>query len=106
MESIQKLPEDVRMTIRSFMSHPVADLLRPTINEHLDYSQNINDPVCGLNTFYMFFFTNRKLISVMTLLDKLHNAFGAEVRIPEVALRPTLWPLYDQEFPGYFDEQN
>jgi hypothetical protein len=100
MESVQKLPEDVRMTIRSFMSHPVADLLRPTINEHLDYSQNINDPVCGLNTFYMFFF------SVMTLLDKLHNVFGAEVRIPEVALRPTLWPLYDREFPGYFDEQN
>jgi len=43
---------------------------------------------------------------VMTLLDKLHSAFGVEVRISEVALRPTLWPLYDREFPGYFDEQN
>ncbi len=41
----------------------------------------------------------------MTTLKHMQTLLGADVRVSEWALRPRLWPLYEQLFPNYFEEQ-
>jgi hypothetical protein len=54
------------------------------------------------NTFYIYYFTSRRLTSIMDAIERIQALSGADVRVSEYALRPTLWPLYAQAFPNYF----
>ena len=56
------------------------------------------------NTFYIYYFTTKKLVSIMDAIEHIQALSGAGVRVSEYALRPTLWPLYAQVFPNYFQD--
>ncbi len=60
-------------------------------------TQTYPDP----NIFYLYFFTNKKLVNAIQIEDFV----GADVRVSEWMLRPTLWPPYEQAFPNCFEEQ-
>ena len=57
------------------------------------------------NTFYIYFFTCKKLERVMEAMKHIQEFTGGRVRVCEFVLRPTLWPLYDKAFPNYFNAE-
>lgn len=108
MELIESLQEDVRSVVRGFCSHPTADALREHIADHQEYLITLPEPQTypEANTFYLYYFTNKKLLHIMTAIRQIQALTGAEVRISEWSLRPKLWPLYEQAFPNYFEDQD
>ena len=40
----------------------------------------------------------------MTATEQIQALSGADVRVSEWALRPKLWPVYEQAFPNYFED--
>jgi len=40
----------------------------------------------------------------MAAIEHIQALSGADVRVSEYALRPSLWPLYEQAFPNYFHD--
>jgi hypothetical protein len=106
MELIKSLPKDVCSLVRSFCSHPTADALREHIADHQEYLITLPEPQTypEANTFYMYYFTNKKLLHIMTAIRQIQALTGAEVRISEMALRPKLWHLYEKAFPNYFED--
>ena len=40
----------------------------------------------------------------MDAIEHIQSLSGADVRVSEYALRPSLWPLYEQAFPNYFHD--
>ena len=40
----------------------------------------------------------------MDAIEHTQALSGADVRVSEYALRPSLWPLYAQAFPNYFHD--
>ena len=106
MEHIEHLPQEIRSVVRGFCSHPIADALRPHVVGYKWYSAALaTQTYPDGNTFYLYFFTNKKLVNVMATLKEMQTLLGADVRVSEWALRPKLWPLYEQAFPNYFIEQ-
>ena len=40
----------------------------------------------------------------MAAIEHIQALSGADVRVSEYALRPSLWPLYEEAFPNYFHD--
>ena len=89
MELIENLPQEIRSVVRGFCSHPIADTLRPHMFDHKVYSDTlpIQQTYPDANPFYLYFFTNNKLVNVMTTLKQIQTLIGADVRVSEWALR-------------------
>jgi hypothetical protein len=58
-----------------------------------------------LHTFYVFFFLERKMDALPKLLDEMYERLGVSVGIDSDYFRPSLWQLYEREFPGYFSRR-
>ena len=88
--------------MQRFRSHPTADAVRRTIElwggEH--------STTLPTDTFYIYFFTCKKLERVMEAMKHIQEFTGGRVRVCEFVLRPTLWPLYDKAFPNYFNAES
>ena len=105
MELIENLPQEIRSVVRGFCSHPIADTLRPHMFDYKVYSDTLaTQTYPDANIFYLYFFTNKLLVKIISAVKRIEGV-GAEVRISEWSLRPKLWPLYEQAFPNYFEEQ-
>ena len=106
MEVLEGLTPELRSVVRKFCSHPAADALRKTVARWEDYSGILpeDETYPDANTFYIYYFTSRRLTSIMDAIERIQALSGADVRVSEYALRPTLWPLYAQAFPNYFHD--
>ena len=96
-------PKEIQQAVQRFRSHPTADAVRRTIELWGEYSTGIpaDNTYPDANTFYIYFFTRKKLERVMEAMEFT----GGRVRVCEFVLRPTLWPLYDRVFPNYFNAE-
>ena len=92
--------------MRKFCSHPAADALRKTVADWGDYSGILpeDQTYADANTFYIYYFTSRTLTSIMAAIEHTQALSGADVRVSDSAHRPSLWPLYEQAFPNYFQD--
>ena len=103
----QDLPEEIRSRIYKFMSHPLADVMRPLVEHWREWDQSLQGffeehLTVSANTFYMFHFSNQKLKKVAQGLERVQTKFGIRLGVSERSLRPRLWRLYEREQPGFF----
>ena len=89
---MDNLPPGISTHIFRFLSHPAADAIRDRINEFQTFRSS------DLHTFYIFFFLQRKLNALPDILDEMHD----HMEIDSYYFRPSLWELYEKQFPGYF----
>ena len=96
-------PKEIQQAVQRFRSHPTADAMRRTIELWGEYSAGIpaDNTYPDANTFYIYFFTCKRLERVMEAMKHIQDLTGGRARVCEFALRPTLWPLYDKAFPNY-----
>ncbi len=82
------------------MSHPASDAIRSRIDEYQAF--------CNLHqsddrhTFYIFFFLDGKIRSIINTLDNLYEQTGINVGVDDSYFKPSLWRLYENPYPGYF----
>jgi len=100
---MEKLPSSINAHICRFLSHPVADAIRNRITEFQTFSGQFGSS--DMHTFYIFFFLERKMDSLPQLLDEMYEQLGVSVGIDSDYFRPSLWQLYENQFPGYFSRQ-
>ncbi len=100
---MNKLPVGVQHGIFRFLSHPATDAIRKRIPEFQAFSRQYGSS--DMRTFYMFFFLERKMMSLPMIIDKLHEQFGDNIDIDSDYFRPSLWRLYESHFPGYFSQR-
>ena len=93
---MEKLPSSINAHIFRFLTHPVADAIRDNITEFQSFADP-NGP-SDKHTFYIFFFLGRKLSALSKLLDEIPECMD----IDSYYFRPSLWELYEKQFPGYF----
>ena len=76
MEHIEHLPQEIRSVVRGFCSHPIADALRSHVVEYKVYSDTRPTPQTypDANTFYIYFFTNKKLVNVIATFKHADSA--------------------------------
>lgn len=100
-------PKEIQQAVQRFRSHPTADAVRRTVEQWGEYSTTLpaDDAYPEANTFYIYFFTCKKLERVMEAMKHIQEFTGGRVRVCEFVLRPTLWPLYDKAFPNYFNAE-
>ena len=96
---MEKLPSSINAHIFRFLSHPVADAIRNRITEFQTFSSQYGSS--DLHTFYIFFFLDRKMDALPKLLDEMYEQLGVSVGIDSDYFRPSLWQLYEIQFPGY-----
>jgi hypothetical protein len=101
---MEKLPSSINAHIFRFLSHPVADAIRNRITEFQTFSGQFGSS--DLHTFYIFFFLERKMDALPKLLDEMYERSGVSVGIDSDYFRPSLWQLYEIQFPGYFSRHN
>jgi len=89
---MENLPPGISTHIFRFISHPAADAIRDMITEFQTFRSS------DLHTFYIFFFLQRKLNALPDVLDEMHD----HMEIDSYYFRPSLWELYEKQFPGYF----
>ena len=89
---MENLPPGISTHIFRFISHPAADAIRDMITEFQTFRSS------DLHTFYIFFFLQRKLNALPDMLDDMHD----HMEIDSYYFRPSLWELYEKQFPGYF----
>ena len=105
MEVLEGLTPELRSVVRQFCSHPAADALRKSVANWNDHLNTLTDDThLGANTFYMFYFTVRRLESIMSIVEQIPEMSGVHFSVSEMALRPKLWRLYEQAFPNYFED--
>ena len=97
---MKNLPSSINVHIFRFRSHPVADAIRTRITEFHAFSSQYGSS--ALHTFYIFFFLDRKMDALPKLLDEMYERLGVSVGIDSDYFRPSLWQLYEIQFPGYF----
>ena len=97
---MENLPSSINVRIFRFLSHPVADALRDSITEFQAFSGQYGS--ADLHTFYIVFFLDRKMDALPQILDEMYERLGVSVGIDSDYFRPSLWRLYEREFPGYF----
>ena len=97
---MEKIPSSINAHIFRFLSHPVADAIRNRITEFQTLSSQYGSS--DLHTFYIFFFLDRKMDALPKLLDEMYERLGVSVGIDSDYFRPSLWQLYEIQFPGYF----
>ena len=93
---MEKLPSSINAHIFRFLTHPVADAIRDNITEFQSFADP-NGP-SDKHTFYIFFFLERKLSALSKVLDEIPEG----VPFDNHYFRPSLWELYERQFPGYF----
>ena len=93
---MENLPPGISTHIFRFLSHPAADAIRNRILEYQAFSRRYE--LSDLHTFYIFFFLQRKLNALPDVLDEMHD----HMEIDSYYFRPSLWELYEKQFPGYF----
>lgn len=99
----QDLPEEIRSSVYKFMSHPLADVMRPLVEHWQDWGEILGHAqIISANTFYMFHFSNAKLRKVERELERVQTKFGIRLGVSERSLRPRLWRMYEREQPGFF----
>ena len=105
MEVIESLTPELQSVVRKFCSHPTADALRQAITSWGEYSLTLPEDQTypDANTFYMYYFTLKKVEEALIAIERVQDLTGADVRVHEYAVRPKLWPLYDKAFPTYFE---
>ena len=96
---MEKLPSSINAHISRFLSHPVANAIRNRITEFQTSSGQFGSS--DLHTFYIFFL-ERKMDALPKLLDEMYERLGVSVGIYSDYFRPSLWQLYEIQFPGYF----
>ncbi len=89
---MENLPPGISTHIFRFISHPAADAIRDMITEFQTFRSS------DLHTFYIFFFLQRKLNALPDVLEEMHD----HMEIDSYYFRPSLWELYEKQFPGYF----
>ena len=99
---MDKLPSSINAYIFRFLSHPVADAIRNRITEFQTFSGQFGSS--DSRTFYIFFFLERKMDGLPQLLDEMYEQLGVSVGIDSDYFRPSLWQLYESQFPGYFSQ--
>ena len=106
MDVLEVLTPELQSVVRQFCSHPAADALCKTLADWgdcigiLPEDQTYPDAI----TFYVYYFTSRRLTNIMAAIEHLQALSGADVRVSEYALRPSLWPLYEEVFSNYFHD--
>jgi len=97
-------PKEIQEAVQRFRSHPTADAVRRTVELWGEYSTTLpaDNTYPEANTFYIYFFTCKKLERVMEAMMHIQEFTRERVRVSEFVLRPTLWHLYDKAFPNYF----
>jgi hypothetical protein len=93
---MENLSTGISTHIFRFLSHPVADAIRDRIAEFQTFRSS------DLHTFYILFFLQRKLNALPEILDEMHD----RMEIDSYYFRPSLWELYEKQFPGYFFPQH
>ena len=105
MEVLEGLTPELRSVVRQFCSHPAADALRKSVANWNDHLNTLTDDThLGANTFYMFYFTVRRLESIMSIVEQILEMSGVHFSVSEMALRPKLWRLCEQAVPNYFED--
>ena len=95
---METLPYSIHAHIFLFLSHPVADASRQRISEFRAFSSQYGSS--DLHTFYIFVFLERKLNALPKILDEMYERLGVSVGIDSDYFRPSLWGLYESQFPG------
>ena len=103
----QDLPEEIRSRIYKFMSHPLADAMRPLVEHWREWDDSLQGffeehLTVSANTFYMFHFSNQKLKKVAQGLERVQTKFGIRLGVSERSLRPRLWRMCEPEQAGFF----
>ena len=106
MKFIESLTPEIRSVVRKFCSHPTADALRKTVADWGDYSDILPEDQTypDANTFYVCYFTMKKLANIMIAFEKILEMSGVHFTVSDMALRPKLWPLYEEDFTNYFQD--
>ena len=99
---MKQRPPSINKYIFRFLSHPVADAIRDRVTEFQTFSNKFGSS--DLHTFYIFYFLDRKMDSLPTILDEIYGEFGVSMGIDSDYFRPSLWQLYESQFPGYFSQ--
>ena len=97
---MKQLPPSINNYIFRFLSHPVADAIRDKVTEFQTFSVHFGSS--DLHTFYIFSFLDRKMDALPRILDEMYEHFGVSMGIDSDYFRPSLWQLYESQFPGYF----
>ena len=100
---MNKLPVGVQNGIFRFLSHPAADAIRERVLEFQAFSRPYGPS--DMHTFYIYFFLERKMMALPKVIDEIHEQFGDNVGIDSDYFRPSLWRLYENNFPGYFSQR-
>ncbi len=96
---MKKLPPSINNYIFRFLSHPVADTIRDRVTEFQTFAKQFGSS--DLHTFYIFFFLERKITALPRILDEMYEQLGVNKGIDSDYFRPSLWQLYESQFPGY-----
>ena len=99
---IKQLPSSINNYIFRFLSHPVADAIRDKVTEFQTFAEHFGSS--DLHTFYIFYFLDRKMDSIPRILDEIYGECGVSMGIDSDYFRPSLWQLYESQFPGYFSQ--
>ena len=99
---MKQLPPSINNYILRFLSHPVADAIRDRVTDFQTFAKQFGSS--DLHTFYIFFFLERKLTALPRIHDEMYEQLGVSVGIDSAYFRPSLWRLYESQFPGYFSQ--
>ena len=98
---MNKIPAGVQNHIFRFLTHPAADAIRERISEFQAFSSQ-HESTSHLNTFYIFFFLDKKIRDTIAIIDDMYERLGVRVGVDDSYFRPSLWRLYENQFLGYF----
>ncbi|MFM7986761.1 MAG: hypothetical protein ACKPKO_46350 [Candidatus Fonsibacter sp.] len=93
---MQQLPASINKYIFRFWSHPVADAIRNKITEFQTFFGQYGSS--DLNTFYIFFFLERKIMALPKIHDDMYERLGDSAGIDSDYFRPSLRRLYESHF--------
>ncbi|MFM7983867.1 MAG: hypothetical protein ACKPKO_31535, partial [Candidatus Fonsibacter sp.] len=78
----------------------VADTIRDRVTEFQTFSKQFGSS--DLHTFYRLFILEREITALPRILDEMYEQLGVSMGIYSDYFRPSLWQLYESQFPGYF----
>ena len=98
---MKQLPASINNYISRFLPHPVADTIRDSVTEFQTFAKQFGSS--DLHTFYIFFFLERKITALPTILE-MYEQLGVNMGIDSDYFRPSLWQLYKSQFPVSFSQ--
>lgn len=104
VDLLDQLPVGVRQHIFRFLSTPSADALRPITADYQEFETYLAKEQfeSALNTFYMYHFSEQKLVRAMREASRIREQWGVELTIRERDLQPKLWRMYRRVQPSLF----